>query len=57
MSLLSKEYIIETIDLELDSLLAELESLIAKQEQETVRGLEIQDRINTLTKLIKEMGK
>jgi hypothetical protein len=52
---MNNEYIIETIDLELDALLAELEILISKQNQETMRGLEIQDRINTLTKFVKQL--
>jgi hypothetical protein len=52
---LSKEYIIETIDMELDALYSERDDLLAKHELLTLKAFDLSERIQTLSRLIKEM--
>jgi cell division protein FtsB len=55
MSLISKEYIIETIDLEIEALMSERDLIQAKINKIEQENENIQARINVLTRLIKEM--
>lgn len=55
MSLLTKEYIIETIDLEIEALMSERDLIQAKINKIEQDNENIQARINILSRLIKEM--
>ena len=55
MTLLTKEYIIETIDLEIEALIAERDLIAAKITKIEQENENIQARINILSRLIKEM--
>jgi hypothetical protein len=55
MSLISKEYIIETIDLEIESLMAERGLIEMKIQEIESQNDNLTARINVLTRLIKEM--
>jgi hypothetical protein len=55
MSLISKEYIIETIDLEIESLMAERGLIEMKIQEIESQNENLTARINVLTRLIKEM--
>lgn len=55
MSIISKEYIIETIDLEIEALIAERDLIAAKITKIEQENENIQARINILSRLIKEM--
>jgi prefoldin subunit 5 len=54
--MLTKDYIIETIDLEIEALEKQREALKAAHAEFQKQSEEISDRMKVLEKLIKEMG-
>jgi DnaJ-domain-containing protein 1 len=54
--MLTKDYIIETIDLEIEALEKQREALKAAYAEFQKQSEEISDRMKVLEKLIKEMG-